>query len=96
MACDERVARGLNDEERKCYALTLMDCSTSRYVSLGKSLYFGKENIKERIINIVNYRATNKIVAYISAVLIIIIAVGLLTVPDAAGHNIFNLLTGIS
>ena len=96
MACDERVARGLNDEERKCYALTLMDCSTSRYVSLGKSLYFGKENIKERIINIVNYRATNKIVAYIAAVLIIIIAVGLLTVPDAAGHNIFNLLMGIS
>ena len=96
MACDERVARGLNDEERKCYALTLMDCSTSRYVSLGKSLYFGKENIKERIINIVNYRATNKIVAYISAVLIIIIAVGLLTVPDAAGQNIFDLLVGIS
>ena len=55
-----------------------------------------EENIKERIINIVNYRATNKIVAYIAAVLIIIIAVGLLTVPDAAGHNIFNLLMGIS
>ena len=55
-----------------------------------------KKNTAPRIINIVNYRATNKIVAYIAAVLIIIIAVGLLTVPDAAGHNIFNLLTGIS
>jgi len=56
LACDERVVRNLNNEERKNYALTLMDYSSNKYVSLGKSLYFGRENTKKRIINVLNYK----------------------------------------
>lgn len=93
LACDERVVRNLNNEERKNYALTLMDYSSNKYVSLGKSLYFGRENTKKRIINVLNYKKPIVFIVCIFVVLIIILAIGLLTVPDAStNQNIYDLL----
>lgn len=91
-ACDERATNCMSISERKQYANTLLGYTVNKTLVLGDQLYFGRENIKERIKNIIEYKEPSKIVVFISFVLLIIISIGLLTNPKSSNQNLLDLL----
>ena len=56
MACDERVVRTMNDEERVDYSEALLACSVSRKMITACPLAFGEVGAKERIMSVLNYK----------------------------------------
>ena len=56
LACDERVINKLGDSERKPYSQALLTCSVANKALLQSPLAFSEVAIKERIINILNYK----------------------------------------
>jgi len=56
MACDERVVRTMNDEERFDYSEALLACSVSRKMITACPLAFGEVGAKERIMSVLNYK----------------------------------------
>ena len=56
MACDERVVRIMNDEERVDYSEALLACSVSRKMITACPLAFGEVGAKERIMSVLNYK----------------------------------------
>ena len=55
LACDERVIRGLDREERADYSQALLDCSVGHYMA-ACPLAFGEVGVKERVKSILRYR----------------------------------------
>ena len=92
IACDERVTHSMSISERKHYANTLLNYTVNKTLVLGDQLYFGRENIRERIKNIIDYKKPTKIVVLISLIVLMIISIGLLTNPESSNRNILDLL----
>lgn len=84
LSCDEAVLKhsGLDGEQRliykKEYAAALLALAGCRNVRLSGPLFFGTKNVKGRIQNVLAYRKYGKFVTCVSAVLILLAAVGLM------------------
>lgn len=79
-ACDEKVIRDLNPEERKIYSTALLACGKKSRKIFGCPVAFGEISIKKRILNILNYR---KPATWISVILVVVILfVTVFLVPD--------------
>lgn len=76
LACDEAAICGYNDEERKEYALTLLDCSQS--TSLFASA-FGGAKVRTRIDNLLSYKQMTVVSAAVFTMLILAVIYTLLT-----------------
>lgn len=97
LACDERVIKKMNISARKNYAEILLNCTVNQTLTLGKQLYFGRENIKDRVTDIVKYKKQSKLAFLISVGLLLIVAVCFLTNPESSNsQNIFDLLKAIN
>ena len=93
LACDERVVKELNISARKNYAKILLNCTVNKTLVLEDQLYFGQENIKDRVISIVNYKKQSKVIILFSVVLLFIIAACFLTNPENSNsYSIIELL----
>lgn len=77
-ACDEQVLKLLKIEQRKEYAAALIELADMQRTPL---LALGNTAVKDRIINIVNYRKMPLIFMAISSLLLILGAVALITNP---------------
>lgn len=87
----------MNILERKSYAEILLNCTVHQTLTLGEQLYFGRENIKDRVTSIVKYKKQSKLVFLISVVLLLVVAVCFLTNPENSNsQNIFELLKAIN
>ncbi len=90
LACDERVIRGLDDDLRKSYSLTLLSCAESRTrrrsghrSAIGTCpLAFGELNIKERVLRIKNYRRPAPFFVAAAIAVCAVTALCFLTSPD--------------
>lgn len=92
-ACDERVIGKITKNERIEYANTLLNYAARTPLCFGDRLYFGCEKIKERIEKIINYRKRDLVLVTIFAVILIIIAFGILADPEQeSGSNLFDIL----
>ena len=81
IACDERVARTLDTDQKKAYSSALLECSIrNRHVSVCP-LAFGEVGVRQRIKSILHYKKPAFWVILAAAVLITALAVGLLTNP---------------
>ena len=81
MACDERVARNMDVNEKKAYSSALLQCSIrSRCVTVCP-LAFGEVGVKQRVRSVLHYKKPAFWVILVTAVLIVILAAGLLTDP---------------
>lgn len=79
-ACDERVIRTLDTEERKAYANALLSCGKHRSFPVGCPVAFGEVSIKQRIIGVLNYR---KPVLWVCILLLaVIVGVGAFFLTD--------------
>lgn len=55
-ACDEKVIKKLELEERRAYSVALLNCSVHRRRIAACPLAFGETGVKERIKNVMNYK----------------------------------------
>lgn len=55
-ACDEKVIKGLNVEDRKSYSYALLECSVKKGIVYSCPVAFGEINVKARINNVMNYK----------------------------------------
>lgn len=79
-ACDEKVVRQLDTDQRKTYSAALLACGKKSRKVFGCPVAFGEISIKTRILNILNYR---KPAAWLSVVLVaVMIIAAVLLIPD--------------
>ena len=56
LACDEKVIRQMDLDEKKQYSTALLECSTQRRLVTICPLAFGEVGVKERVKNVLNYK----------------------------------------
>ena len=87
MACDERVIRFMEPEERKAYSAALLNCSANRAHYAACPVAFGEVDVKKRILSVLNYRKPGFWVSLISVIAIAFVAVCLVTSPKGEPEN---------
>lgn len=92
-ACDERVISKLNEDERKAYAITLLNYAARTPLRFAERLYFGCEKIRDRIESIINYKDRNRFLIAVFVLILFIVACGVLADPDPnADNNLLDIL----
>lgn len=81
MACDERVVRGMNEEERADYSEALLACSVSRKMISACPLAFGEIGAKARIKTVLNYKKPAFWIVILAVIASVVAAVCFLTNP---------------
>lgn len=80
-ACDERVVHHYGLPEKKAYSEALLECSRNRKLVLACPVAFGETAVIQRVRNVLNYKRPRFWVILICIIVIIITAIGFLTVP---------------
>lgn len=80
-ACDEKVIRNMEKDQRRAYSTALLHCSIHRRRIAACPLAFGEVGVKERIKSVMNYRKPAFWVILIALVVSIVVAVCFLTDP---------------
>lgn len=81
MACDERVVRGMNEEERADYSEALLECSVNRKIISACPLAFGEIGAKARIKTVLNYKKPAFWIVVLAVIASVVAAVCFLTNP---------------
>ena len=80
-ACDERVVREMEPEERKGYAEALVSCSLQKRVMFACPLAFGEVGVKNRVKSVLNYKRPAFWIVAVTVVAGVAVAVCFLTNP---------------
>lgn len=92
-ACDERVIGKISEDERKAYAMTLLNYAARTPLRFAERLYFGCEKIRDRIENIIGYKDRNRLLIAAFVLILFIVTCGVLTDPDpSSNNNLLNIL----
>lgn len=81
-ACDEKVIKDLKLDDRRAYSTALLKCSIHRRSVTACPLAFGEVGIKARITHVMNYRKPSRWILLLSAALMLILTVTLMTDPQ--------------
>ena len=81
LACDEKVIRDLNAEQKKAYSTALLGCSVSRPLIAACPLAVGEVGVKERVKSVLNYRKPAFWFVVLAVILCVVVAVCFLTDP---------------
>lgn len=81
LACDEKVIKGLSNEQRADYTQALVDCSVNRRMIAACPLAFGEVGVKERVKSVMNYKKPAFWVIIIAVIVCVGVAVCFLTNP---------------
>lgn len=81
VACDEKVVRDLETEERRAYSTALLNCSVHRRSIAACPLAFGEVGVKARIQNVMDYKKPAFWIVLIDVVVCIAVAVCFLNDP---------------
>ena len=81
-ACDERVVRTYTQEEKKAYAKALLACSSQKRLVLVCPVAFGENAVVQRVRSIMHYKKPGFWILLVCVVVIVVAAVGFLTVPS--------------
>ncbi len=80
-ACDERVIKSMEREEKKDYSETLLSLSTPKHHLSACPLAFGEVGVKSRIKSVLSYKKPALWVIIASVIAVIAVAVGFMTSP---------------
>lgn len=80
-ACDERVVHHYGLLEKKAYSEALLECSRNRKLVLACPVAFGETAVIQRVRNVLNYKRPRFWVILICIIVIVVTAIGFLTVP---------------
>ena len=81
MACDEKVIRDMNRDEKAAYSQTLLNCNFPRKKIAACPLAFGEVSVKERVKSVLNYKKPAFWIVVVAVIACIAIAVCFLTNP---------------
>lgn len=90
LACDERVIRTLNNEQKADYARTLVACSMDRRAVAACPLAFGEIGVKERVKSVMNYKKPTFWIILLVVIVCIAVAVCFLTNPKTDNSQAIN------
>lgn len=88
LACDEKVIRDLNREERADYSQALLNCSAHRKIA-ACPLAFGETGVKKRIKSVLNYKRPAFFIVAAAITACIVLVVCFLTSPHS--DKVFHL-----
>ncbi len=88
LACDEKVVKELNNEQRADYSQALLTCSVNRRMIAACPLAFGEVGVKDRIKSVLNYKKPAFWIIVVAIIVSIIVAVCFLTNP--VNTSIYN------
>lgn len=86
-ACDERVIRSMDNQEKKAYMESLLSCSSPRHYISACPVAFGETSIKERIKNVVDYKKPAVWIVGLGVIACIIVAICFMTTPPGETKN---------
>ena len=89
-ACDEKVIRELDREQRACYSETLLARSSTCRAVFACPLFFGEVGIKSRVEKILNYKAPTRRLIAVAIGSCLALAVCFLTEPVYAQSDRFT------
>ena len=81
LACDEKVVKNLDTEQRADYSQALLSCSVNRRMIAACPLAFGEVGVKSRIKTVLNYKKPAFWIIIIAIIASIVAAVCFLTNP---------------
>ena len=81
LACDERVIRSMDVDEKKKYSNVLLACSAKRRVISACPVAFGEVGVKQRIQSVVNYKKPAFWFVCVAVVVCVVTGVCFLTNP---------------
>ena len=81
LACDEKVIKGLSNEQRADYTQALVACSVNRRMIAACPLAFGEVGVKERVKSVMNYKKPAFWVIIIAVIVCVGVAICFLTNP---------------
>ncbi len=84
LACDEKVVKQMNTEQRADYSQALLTCSVNRRTIAACPLAFGEVGVKTRVKSVLNYRKPAFWLIIFAVVISIAAAVCFLTNPASA------------
>ena len=88
LACDEKVIKGLSNEQRADYTQALVACSVNRRMIAACPLTFGEVGVKERVKSVMNYKKPAFWVIIISVIVCVGVAVCFLTNPKQDSYTL--------
>ena len=87
LACDERVIKGLGNEQRADYTQALLACSVNRRMIAACPLAFGEVGVKERVRSVMNYKKPALWIIIAAIIASITVAVCFLTNPKTPKYE---------
>lgn len=81
LACDEKVIKELNTDQRADYSEALLSCSVNRRLISVCPVAFGEANVKNRVKSVLNYKKPAFWVILVAVILSVVVAVCFLTNP---------------
>lgn len=88
LACDEKVIKELDNEQRGDYMQVLVACSVNRRMIGACPLAFGEVSVKERVKSVMNYKKPAFWVIIISVIVCVGVAVCFLTNPKQDSYTL--------
>lgn len=80
-ACDEKVIKNMDAEDKKCYSEAIVASSTHRRMIMARPLAFGEVGVKARIKNMSSYKKPTLWIIIAAVILSVILSVCFLTNP---------------
>jgi len=81
-ACDEKVIKDMEKDERRAYSTALLNCSVHRRRIAACPLAFGEIGVKARVRGVMNYKKPTFWIIVVCLLLILLISVCFLTSPE--------------
>ncbi|MBQ6789699.1 MAG: hypothetical protein IJO81_05905 [Clostridia bacterium] len=82
LACDEKVIKNFNSEQKADYSQALLNCSVNRRVITACPLAFGEVNVKERVRTVLNYKKPAFWIIITAILVCAVVAICFLTDPQ--------------
>ncbi len=82
LACDEKVVKELNNEQRADYSQALLTCSVNRRMIAACPLAFGESGVKNRVKSVLNYKKPAFWIIAVAVIASIVVAICFLTNPQ--------------
>ncbi len=96
LACDEKVVKNLNTEERADYSQALLNCSVGRRMIASCPLAFGEVGVKDRVRSVLSYKKPAFWILIVGIVASIVLAICFLTNPTPGNLGTLENLEFIS
>lgn len=81
LACDERVVKTMDEEEKRNYIKSLLICSSPRQFAGIASVAFGEISIRKRVKGVLNYKKASFWRVLVSSAVCLTVVVGFMTNP---------------